>query len=89
VEDVGKALESAYKSSAEDATKLLKQAGYGAKEISKTLDSAFGKTSKDCEKLLKSAGFSSKDIKGALDDLGEGLSNTGKSIEKGLKGLIS
>lgn len=66
VADVGAVLKSAYNMTAEQASKVLKDAGYTANEIGGTLKSAYNVTAQQAAQLLKGAGHTADQVGGAL-----------------------
>jgi sugar phosphate isomerase/epimerase len=66
VADVGAVLKSVYNKTADEAAKLLKDAGYTASEIGATLKSAYGATAQQVAQLLKGAGFTIYEISSTL-----------------------
>lgn len=66
VADVGAVLKSVYNLSADQATKLLKDAGYTANEVGSTLKSAYGATAQQAVQLLKGAGYAVDQVGGAM-----------------------
>jgi hypothetical protein len=83
VDDVGKALKTAYGATADQASSILKDAGYPAEDVGNALKSGYGETIQQAAQSLKDAGYAVNDIGNALKS---GWGGSADTIAGALKG---
>jgi hypothetical protein len=66
VTDVGGVLKSAYNMTAEQATKVMRDAGYTANEVGNALKSAYGATAQQTAQWLKGVGYAADQVGGVM-----------------------